>query len=251
MTSLPTISEQELAKHNNKRSCYVTIGAKVYDVTEFLDDHPGGDDLILKYGGKDVTAILKDQVSHQHSETAYEMLDEYLIGFKSPESGVSQAAKAGGKNVLPPSPPTTPPLASPGSPNKAWSSGVKSAEEMEVPTDLIEDYKKNKFLDLTKPLFSQVWNGNFTKEFYLEQVHKPRHLKGGASAPFFGNFLEPLTKTAWYVIPIVWMPWVSFGVYKAAQGLPLIALPPLLAVGLGFWTFFEYILHRFLFHIDE
>jgi len=251
MTSLPTISDSDLQKHSTAASCYVTIGAKVFDVTDFLGDHPGGEDLILKYGGKDVTRIMEDQISHQHSEAAYEILDDYLVGFRPVKAGISQAAQAGGMEVLPPSPPTTPPSGAQSPSTKQWSSGLSSEEELAIPTDISEDYKKNKFLDLSKPLFPQVWRGNFSKEFYLDQVHKPRHVKGGASAPFFGNFLEPLTKTPWYVVPIVWLPWIGFGVYKASEKLPVSVVVPLFFTGIAMWTFAEYVLHRCLFHIDE
>jgi L-lactate dehydrogenase (cytochrome) len=45
----------EIAKHNSKDSCWVIIHGKVYDVTEFLPEHPGGQKIILKYAGKDAT----------------------------------------------------------------------------------------------------------------------------------------------------------------------------------------------------
>lgn len=46
--SLPILTTAEVSKHNSIKSCYVTIGRKVYDVTDFLSDHPGGEDLILR-----------------------------------------------------------------------------------------------------------------------------------------------------------------------------------------------------------
>jgi L-lactate dehydrogenase (cytochrome) len=46
----------EVAKHNSRESCWVIIKGKVYDVTDFLDEHPGGSSIILRYGGKDATA---------------------------------------------------------------------------------------------------------------------------------------------------------------------------------------------------
>jgi 4-hydroxysphinganine ceramide fatty acyl 2-hydroxylase len=56
-------------------------------------------------------------------------------------------------------------------------------------TDALADYNRNKFLDLSKPLLMQVWRANFTKEYYLSQVHNPRHLKEPARL-FGNNFLE-------------------------------------------------------------
>lgn len=56
---MPPISSMldgiEVAKHNSRESCWVIISGKVYDVTDFLDEHPGGASIILQYGGKDAT----------------------------------------------------------------------------------------------------------------------------------------------------------------------------------------------------
>jgi len=45
----------EVAKHNNKDSCWVIIHGEAFDVTEFMPEHPGGMGIILKYAGKDAT----------------------------------------------------------------------------------------------------------------------------------------------------------------------------------------------------
>ncbi|KAI5917730.1 FMN-dependent dehydrogenase [Camillea tinctor] len=50
------LSGVEVAKHDNKESCWVVVHGKAYDVTEFLPEHPGGMKIILKYAGKDATA---------------------------------------------------------------------------------------------------------------------------------------------------------------------------------------------------
>lgn len=87
-----------------------------------------------------------------------------------------------------------------------WEGGVDFHPE---DTDTLADYSRNAFLDLNKPLLAQVWRGNFSKEFYLEQVHQPRHVKG--SARLFGNdFLEMFTVTPWYVVPMFWGPIMMF-----------------------------------------
>ncbi|KAI5117291.1 hypothetical protein M0805_006813 [Coniferiporia weirii] len=50
-------SFDEVARHDSHASCWVIIHGNVYDVTEFLSMkvHPGGAEIILRYGGKDAT----------------------------------------------------------------------------------------------------------------------------------------------------------------------------------------------------
>lgn len=238
--TLPTLTRAEVESHNSASSCYVTIKNKIYDVTDFLDDHPGGGGLILDYAGKDIEAILKDQDSHEHSEAAYEVLDDSLVGFVLSEKDVV----ANGVKRVPEQ-----------EQNGSWvhpRTGMSCEEDLSKETDYNSDYKKHKFLDLSKPLFLQIWNGGFSKDFYLDQVHRPRHYKGGDSAPLFGNFLEPLTKTPWWLVPTLWVPCVAYGTYLASEGFESkINLAIAWFSGLFLWTFIEYCLHRFLFHLDE
>ncbi|VAH70129.1 unnamed protein product [Triticum turgidum subsp. durum] len=49
----------------------------VYNVTKFLDDHPGGDDVLLSSTAKDATDDFEDV---GHSTTARAMMDEYYVG---------------------------------------------------------------------------------------------------------------------------------------------------------------------------
>ncbi|KAH6657658.1 inositolphosphorylceramide-B C-26 hydroxylase [Truncatella angustata] len=221
--TLPTLTRAEVEAHASDKSCYVTIGQNVYDVTDFLDGHPGGPELIMEYAGKDVTDILKDDVSHKHSDSAYEILDESLVGFIN-------------EQVTPLIHPRT---------------GMSCEEDLSKDTDFDKDYKRHKFIDLNKPMLMQVWNSGFSKEFYLDQVHRPRHYKGGASAPLFGNFLEPLSKTPWWLVPMVWLPPVVYGTYISREGLGgWTQVATSWGFGLFLWSLVEYILHRFLFHLD-
>jgi len=254
--TLPTLIQTEVASHNTSKSCYVTIGTKVYDITDFLESHPGGGDLILEYGGKDVTEILKDEASHTHSESAYEILDESLVGFVATGKVMDAAVKSTNPDQIVPLPPTQEglqELKANGATNSVYAAtGMASEDDLSKETDLANDYKSHKFLDLNKPLLMQMLFGGFTKDFYLEQVHRPRHYKGGESAPLFGNFLEPLSKTAWWVVPVVWLPPVMYGTYIASFGLSSIGEEAAYwSLGLFLWTLVEYVLHRFLFHLDK
>ncbi|KIM94674.1 hypothetical protein OIDMADRAFT_135397 [Oidiodendron maius Zn] len=49
------LTADEIAKHNSRQSCWVVIDGHAYDVTDFLDQHPGGSAIILRYAGKDAT----------------------------------------------------------------------------------------------------------------------------------------------------------------------------------------------------
>jgi cytochrome b involved in lipid metabolism len=53
---------EEVSRHKN--DAWVVIQGSVYDVSSFLDEHPGGRDYILDNSGRDATDIfLTDEVS--------------------------------------------------------------------------------------------------------------------------------------------------------------------------------------------
>jgi hypothetical protein len=49
--SLPEFKLDQVATHANKKDCWMAINGKVYDVTKFLEDHPGGPDIMLEHAG--------------------------------------------------------------------------------------------------------------------------------------------------------------------------------------------------------
>ena len=237
---LPGLTAAEVQSHNTAKSCYVTLGRKVYDVTSFIDDHPGGGDLILEYAGKDVTEVMGDVISHKHSEAAYDILDDCIIGFLGDNSTGKATAK--GADATNANDDTPQPVFE--------ATGMSRAEDLTVETNITKDYQTHKFLDLGRPLLPQLWNSGFSKEFYLQQVHRPRHYKGGEAAPLFGNFLEPFSKTEWYVIPTVWLPPVIYGVSICYPALCVAKTLMYFLIGFFSWSLIEYIMHRFLFHIE-
>ncbi|RPA94791.1 hypothetical protein L873DRAFT_1700211 [Choiromyces venosus 120613-1] len=46
---------KDVAAHASPKDCWITIKGTVYDVTEFLPQHPGGAETILSYAGADAT----------------------------------------------------------------------------------------------------------------------------------------------------------------------------------------------------
>lgn len=71
------IELSEVAKHNSEEDCWIAVSGKVYDITKFLDDHPGGPEIITDVAGQDATDEFEDV---GHSPDARSQLDEYEIG---------------------------------------------------------------------------------------------------------------------------------------------------------------------------
>ena len=67
----------DVAAENKEGQCLLIISGKVYDVTAFAADHPGGDRVLTMNGGKDVT----DQFEMLHRPEILETIaKQYLVG---------------------------------------------------------------------------------------------------------------------------------------------------------------------------
>ncbi len=81
-TSTPTTSsgftKAEVATHNSASSCYTIISGKVYDLTKWISQHPGGERAILSICGKDGTAPFEGQ--HGGQSKQINILASFFIG---------------------------------------------------------------------------------------------------------------------------------------------------------------------------
>lgn len=48
---------EEVARHATHSSCWLMIHGDAYDVTSFLNEHPGGKTVLLKQAGDDATEV--------------------------------------------------------------------------------------------------------------------------------------------------------------------------------------------------
>ncbi|CAI6015541.1 unnamed protein product [Clonostachys chloroleuca] len=83
-------SAAELATLSSRNNLHLLISGKVYDVHEFLHDHPGGDLVLLGEGGKDATKAFEDI---QHTDDAKELMEELLVGYQTGERITTQEPK--------------------------------------------------------------------------------------------------------------------------------------------------------------
>jgi len=67
----------DVSEHASKKDLYLVIHDKVYNASSFVDEHPGGEEVLLDVGGQDATEAFEDV---GHSDEAREILDGLLVG---------------------------------------------------------------------------------------------------------------------------------------------------------------------------
>ncbi|XP_076449750.1 cytochrome b5-like isoform X2 [Babylonia areolata] len=85
---------EEVKAHNDSKSAWLIIHNQVYDVTKFLDEHPGGEEVLLEQAGADGSEAFEDV---GHSTDARDLMKDYLIGDIHPDdrSGKSYKTNTG------------------------------------------------------------------------------------------------------------------------------------------------------------
>eukprot|EP00126_Sphaerothecum_destruens_P011567 Sdes_comp20934_c0_seq4m18378 len=91
----------QVAEHSSHDDIWLTIHDKVYNVTKFLDEHPGGEEVIMEVAGRDATEAFEDV---GHSTDARSMLKDFLVGsLKGSDASSSTANKEAFKDLPKPS----------------------------------------------------------------------------------------------------------------------------------------------------
>ncbi|XP_021562617.1 cytochrome b5 isoform X3 [Carlito syrichta] len=74
---------EEIKEHNHSKSTWIILHHKVYDLTKFLEEHPGGEEVLREQAGGDATENFEDV---GHSTDARELSKTYIIGELHPET---------------------------------------------------------------------------------------------------------------------------------------------------------------------
>lgn len=82
------VTPRELAEHNKRDDCWVCVNGKVFNVTRYLDFHPGGVDELMRGSGKDATELF----NKTHPWVNFNgMLKSCLIGQMKPGAVAAKA----------------------------------------------------------------------------------------------------------------------------------------------------------------
>ncbi|KAK3319189.1 cytochrome b5-like heme/steroid binding domain-containing protein, partial [Apodospora peruviana] len=71
------LSWEEIKLHNTESDVWIVVHGNVYNATKFLEDHPGGKDLILDVAAQDATDVFEEAA---HSSEARDILPGLLVG---------------------------------------------------------------------------------------------------------------------------------------------------------------------------
>uniref|UniRef100_A0A6G3MF53 Fatty acid 2-hydroxylase (Trinotate prediction) n=1 Tax=Henneguya salminicola TaxID=69463 RepID=A0A6G3MF53_HENSL len=198
---------KEVSLHCKLDDSWIIYKNSVYDITDFIEKHPGGSKILKSYLGQDITDVMSDASIHSHSNYAFHILEEYKIGSINP-------------------------------------AGVKKSNS---------NYeKKSNEINMRRGILNQL---HLVKKDYQNWVYQPIT---GAVRIFDSDILEFFTRSHWTTVPIFWTPIIVFITLKLYKSLnkeynfffQMLFLFGYLLAGILNWSLMEYILHRYLFHLD-
>jgi cytochrome b involved in lipid metabolism len=85
---IPTTITQDithtiLSQHNQPTDCWIAISGTVYNVTDYLNLHPGGPEMIISVCGTDATVAFETQnrqPPQSHRSNAISQINQYRLG---------------------------------------------------------------------------------------------------------------------------------------------------------------------------
>lgn len=221
-------AEEVYQEHKLNNTRYVIYRNEVFNAGKYLDmlGHPGGESAISPYFGKDITEPMHLQ---NHSKSAYRMLRNFKIGevTEKREYDIDKKAQE----------------------NASILAGHSLISEKMAD-------KIAKRFDLNKPIYPQIIDPSLTLEEYLAFITEPKMMLDPKKQVriFDSDFFEFFSSTPWYAIPLFWFPVKFLVLGLLIKNLPVdySATRAILCYifGIFHWTFTEYMLHRFVFHID-
>ena len=72
-------TDEDIKKHNTENDAWVSYKGSVYNITPFIDSHPGGKDKIMEAAGKPLEPYWELYQQH-YTQDVLNILNDYKIG---------------------------------------------------------------------------------------------------------------------------------------------------------------------------
>ncbi|KAM9983719.1 hypothetical protein ACTFIY_000450 [Dictyostelium cf. discoideum] len=234
----------EVKKHNEKSNAWVVIDGQVYDITSFIYDHPGGSDILVEHLGEDISDVFIDGQLHEHSLVAYNMLKQYsigqLAGYRATKPTVLEYIKNQQKLKQE--------KQKDGADINNNNNNNKNNNKISYTSDNSIDEKILNSIDVNKAMVPQL--KLLEGKNYLKWIHSQTGLN--KIIIFDNSILELFTRWPWWYIFILWIPIITACyIYSIIQEKSSVLVSTVIFfIGLFMWSLIEYILHRFVFHLE-
>jgi len=194
----------------------------VYDVTDFLEEHPGGPDIIEDYNTNDITELFHSKNPHAHSKRALLTLFKYKIGyFRDEDASLFQKQQ------------------------EAFQFYPRVADRKVL-------YKEFS-VDLSKGLLAQVSSLNV--KHYINMIQNPIELPPFkvTNNPILEALISPKLHYSilLWVSVLIYLIWNDFSNKNTEQSIKSITRIIFFFIGVLLWTLVEYLLYRFFFSAEE
>ncbi len=143
----------EIGKHKTLSDCWLIIGGKVYNVSTYLSQHPGGAGTIEPYCGQEATnAFQTKDIGRPHSSFASDLLKNYYVG--NLNQAINQAAPAATGGSQAQTPAKTPAAA----PSSQTAPTSASGNQTPITLNMTELAKHNSSKDCWLLISGKIYN---------------------------------------------------------------------------------------------
>ncbi|KAI9012669.1 acyl-CoA dehydrogenase/oxidase [Phycomyces nitens] len=174
---MKSFSAEEVAQHNTATDCWIIVNGMVFDVTRFLNEHPGGKKVLLKMGGKDASKQFKTF----HNDA---IMKRVGLPMQIGVIGTQVAPALAVAPVVAPTPASAPaPVASPAAKSAALSSITANSISA-------QQAKFGEGLPYSDPTWYQDWNSPFYTESHIRLRKEVRQFVDTEITPFCHEWSE-------------------------------------------------------------
>ncbi|KIW16075.1 hypothetical protein PV08_06126 [Exophiala spinifera] len=168
-----TIKASEIQKHNNVGDIWIVVNGRVYDMTRFAPEHPGGVEIIYTYAGRDASEAYNE--IHEPNLIQTNLRSEEVLGDLDPTTSFPETSSTGSGSAAPP------------------KAGEKPRLETLLNLNDFEEVAQHSISKKSWAFISGASNDNITrdanKNFYQRIWFRPRVLKNVAHVSTRGTML--------------------------------------------------------------